>query len=244
MYKYWKNTIKKFIRKRKGDKSLTELAIKYHCDKWGAHYYTPHYDHHFNLFKQKEINLIELGIGGYSDPNHGGASLRMWKDYFQSGNIYGVDIYDKNKIEEKRIRTFQGSQTDEVFLKKIVMEIGNPEIIIDDGSHINSDIITSFQILFPLLKIGGIYVIEDVQTSYWPSYGGDSTNLQNKSTAVNFFKSLIDSLNYQEIIKDSCQPSYFDRHIISIHFYHNIIFIYKGENDEPSNMVKDNKFIT
>ena len=117
------------------------------------------------------------------------------------------------------------------------------DIIIDDGSHLNEHIIESFKILFPKLKDGGVYAIEDIQTSYWENFGGDSKNLNNPTTAMNFVKSLTDCLNHQEIPDENYQESYFDKKIVSIHFYHNLVFIHKGNNIEESNMVKNHKRI-
>jgi hypothetical protein len=126
----------------------------------------------------------------------------------------------------------------------MMKESGRFDIIIDDGSHVNGHVIDTFKFLFPRLKDGGIYVIEDTQTSYWEDYGGDSKNLDNPKTIMNFFKKLTDSLNNQEFIIQDYIQSYYDKKIISIHFYHNIIFIYKGNNNEPSNMVRNNQRIT
>ena len=85
-----------------------------------------------------------------------------------------------------------------------------------------------------------MYVVEDIQTSYWRKDGGDSFNLNSKKTAMNYFKSLTDGLNYEEIDNPYYKVSYFDRHIVSIHFYHNMVFIHKGSNNEGSNIVKNN----
>jgi len=121
-------------------------------------------------------------------------------------------------------------------------DIGEIDLIIDDGSHLNEHVITTFELLFPKLKNGGIYVIEDTQTSYWESYGGDSTNLNKEGTIYHFFKNLIDGLNHQELIIKGYKKNYYDSHIVSMHFYHNMIFIYKGINDEISNKVRNNQF--
>jgi len=127
------------------------------------------------------------------------------------------------------------------FLQRVCNEAGLFDLIIDDGSHINEHVIKSFEFLFPKLKIGGIYVIEDTQTSYWEDYGGTSNDFNKEGTIYHYFKTLIDCLNHEEFIKENYQKSYFDKHIISIHFYHNMIFIYKGKNNEPSNYLKNNK---
>lgn len=220
---------------------MTKLAIKHGTDKWGSHFYTPHYDLHFSKFRGKSIKLLEIGVGGFEDSSAGGESLRMWKEYFPEGEIYSIDIVDKKALQEERIKVYQGSQVDEAFLQKITEEIGELDLIIDDGSHINSHIITTFRILFPILKKGGIYAIEDLHTSYWRGYGGDSFNLNKKDTAINFIKGLVDGLNYEEIDNPYYKPSYFDQNITSIHFYHNLAFIYKGDNQEGSNYLVNNR---
>ncbi|WP_276367529.1 class I SAM-dependent methyltransferase [Chryseolinea sp. H1M3-3] len=220
---------------------LTRLAQIYKTDKWGGHSYTPHYKTHLKKFRFKKVNLLEIGVGGYDDTQAGGESLRMWKRYFPLGKIYSIDIYNKSSLEEKRIKIFQGSQVDDAFITDVLKQVSEWDIIIDDGSHINSHVIHSFKRFFPALKDGGVYVIEDVQTSYWMDYGGDSTNLQNPNTIMTFFKSLTDGLNHTEFIKPGYEPSYFDMNITSIHFYHNLIFICKGRNMEESNLIKNNQ---
>ncbi len=221
--------------------NLDKLGKIYGTDKFGEHFYTQHYKHHFRKYKFKRIKLLEIGVGGYKDPYAGGNSLRMWKRYFPLGKIFSLDIENKSPLNESRIKIFKGSQVDEPFLNAILQKTRNFDLIIDDGSHINEHVITTFNILFPKLNDGGIYVIEDTQTSYWEGYGGDSSDLQNPNTMMNYFKNLTDSLNNKEFLIHGYQQSYFDKKIISIHFYHNMIFIYKGNNDEESNIVTNNQ---
>lgn len=238
-----KRLIRNFINDFKAlgnGKNLNKLGKIYKTDKIGGHFYTQHYQLHFKKFKYKKINLLEIGVGGYKNPFSGGNSLRMWKKYFPFGNIFSIDIYDKSPIQERKIKIFKGSQVDDFFLNSVLKETGDLDLIIDDGSHINEHVIQTFKLLFPKLKKGGIYVIEDTQTSYWKSYGGDSMNLNNPNTMMNFFKSLTDGLNHKEIINPAFQENYYDKNIVSIHFYHNLIFIYKGDNNEESNSVVNN----
>ena len=222
-------------------KNLDKLGKIYGTDKKGSHFYTPHYMTHLERFRYRKINLLELGVGGYKNPHSGGKSLRMWKKYFPFGNIFSIDIYDKSSLQEDRITIFKGSQVDKIFLNKVIEKIGEIDIIIDDGSHINEHVIEAFNILFPILQDGGIYVIEDTQTSYWDEFGGDSKNLKNPKTIMNYFKSLTDALNNQEFLIPNYKQNYFDKKIVSMHFYHNLIFIYKGNNDEKSNLVVNNQ---
>lgn len=236
--------------------SLIELAIKHGTDKHGhhtpapspngtlqgGHMYARHYEHHFRHFRHLDnITILEIGVGGYEDPHMGGESLRMWKEYFPKAKIVSLDFYDKTPLQEDRIRIYQGSQDDPELLQRIYQECGGFDIIIDDGSHCNKHVIASFNILFPLLKLGGIYAIEDLQTSYWSqTFGGSSLELNSLSTSMGFLKSLVDGLNHAEFDLLNYQPTYFDKHITSIHFYHNLAFVYKGENDEGSNVIGEN----
>ena len=229
-----KNTYRS-IKDKFDANDLTSIAKVHGSDKWGSHYYTPHYDRHFSPLRRKKLKVLEIGVGGYEAPYEGGQSLRMWKRYFPKSEIYSIDIYDKSAHEERRIKIFQGSQNDPEFLQHVVEEMGGVDIIIDDGSHINEHVITSFKTLFPLLAEGGVYAVEDTQTSYWPGFGGDSYDLNNSSTMMNYFKTLPDSLNHQEIANKNYTPSYLDQHIVSAHFYHNLVFIHKDVNNEGSN---------
>jgi hypothetical protein len=214
--------------------NLNKLALIHGTDKNGNHFYTQHYQKHLRKFKFRPIKLLEIGVGGNKNPYLGGHSLRMWKKYFPFAKIYSIDIAEKSFLQEHRIKIFKGSQIDEHFLNDVVNQIGDIDIIIDDGSHMNEHVIKSFQFLFPKLKDGGIYIIEDLQTSYWEHFGGDSHDLSNHKTSMNFLKSLVDSLNYKEFADSEYIPNYYDQNIVSIHFYHNIVFIYKNKNNEKS----------
>lgn len=211
---------------------LSYLARLYRTDKWGSHWYTRHYQRYFEELKKKRLNILEVGVGGYQNVNCGAESLRMWKAYFRKSRIVGIDLYDKIGLSESRIDIRQCDQTDRDALIALDKEYGGFDIIIDDGSHLNEHVIATFQILFPLLRNNGIYVVEDTQTSYWPSWGG---GIGNPLTSMAFLKSLVDGLNHIEYPIADYQPNYFDQHIVEIAFFHNLVIIRKGQNDEQSN---------
>lgn len=213
---------------------LPSLALAMGTDKEGVHYYTNHYAFHFSPLRHRRLKILEIGV-------ERGASLNTWKAYFPNSMIYGIDILDKSFYNTRRIKTFQGSQADPEFLRHVIQTIGAPDIIIDDGSHINKHVIQSFQTLFPLLAPNGIYVIEDLQTSYWSlgstddctDWGGSMD--PSAPTSMNFLKSLIDGINYEEFPPGTnYTPTDFDKHIVGIHFYHSLAMIYKGFNNEGS----------
>jgi len=210
--------------------NLTQLAVIQGTDKWNHHWYTQHYQTHFNHLRKKKLNILEIGVGGYQNPLAGGSSLRMWKYFFPNSTIYGLDINDKNALQERRIKIFQGDQSKENCLREIFNKIGSLDIVIDDGSHVNEHVIISFKTLFPLINAGGIYAVEDTEHSYSASFGGDNENLNNPATMMNFFKSLTDGLNHEDLkfFKPGYEPSYFDKNVLSIHFYHNLIIVHKG----------------
>lgn len=222
-------------------RNLPKLAMIYGSDKWGAHRYATQYARHFSHLRLKRITLLEIGIGGYKDPKAGGHSLRMWRRYFPNAQIVGLDCYDKSLHAEKRIRIYRGDQSDEELLRQIVAEVGRPDIVIDDGSHINRHVTQSFEVLFPLLADNGLYVVEDTQTAYWPGWGGSSDDLLHAQTSMCMLKGLVDGLNHEEFIKPSYTPSYCDQHVTAVHFYHNLVFVQKGRNNEGSNYVIDNR---
>jgi demethylmacrocin O-methyltransferase len=220
--------------------SLTELAEEFGSDKWGVHRYTPRYERHFAHLRDREMLVLELGIGGYAREHQGGASLRMWKWFFPRAQVVGLDIEDKSFVDEERITSFQGSQTDRGLLRRIAKRFGAPTIVIDDGSHRPPHVRKSFRILFPMLADGGLYVIEDIQTSYWPQWKG-SLDLDDPSTSMAMVKRLLDGLNHEEFLDEVYEPSYTDLHVVAVHCYHNLVIIEKGDNREGSNKRIANK---
>ncbi|GAA2609160.1 class I SAM-dependent methyltransferase [Dactylosporangium fulvum] len=212
---------------------LTDLAVRFGSDKWGGHWYTRHYERHFAPLREERVRVLEIGIGGYQAPDLGGGSLRMWKHYFRRGLVVGLDVFDKSGIREPRITTVQGRQEDAVFMAEVARRQGPFDIVIDDGSHLSSDVIASFRTLFPLLNPGGLYVVEDLSTSYWPGWGGDSEDRDNTRTSMGYFKSLADGLNHQELYPPANGAvSDVERAVVGMHIYHNIVFLEKGDNAE------------
>jgi hypothetical protein len=220
---------------------LVDLAVRHGTDKWGGHGYARHYDTHFARLRQAPVRLLEIGIGGDEDPHAGGASLRMWRDYFPQGRIHGVDVWDKRPHDGERITTHKGSQDDRAFLEALCREHGPFDVIVDDGSHHNRHVLASFDILYPHLKPGGLYAIEDAQTAYWRPFGGSSVNVASRRTSIGFAKSLVESLNWRELDRPGHRPSLYDQTVVGLHFYHNLIIVDKDSNDEPSNLVVDNR---
>lgn len=211
--------------------TLTELGRKFKTDKVSSHRYTEHYERHLQHLRNTPFTLLEIGIGGYSRERQGGASLRMWKAFFGRAQIVGLDIEDKSFVDEERIQTVMGSQVDEAVLSRIVDGRTDLDVIIDDGSHRPSHVRTTFRLLFPHVRDGGFYIIEDTQTSYWPERGG-SVDRNDPKTSMALVKDLIDGLNYEEFVDEDYDPTYTDLNVLAVYCYHNLVFIQKGRNAE------------
>lgn len=200
--------------------TLDDIALRHGADKASNHHgYCEVYSRYFEHLRQEPIVLLELGFGGYHYPDRGGAGAKMWAEYFPNATIVTTDIHAKNTIGHNRIFFYQGDQTDGRFFLEVVGRMGRPHIVIDDASHACEPTIKSFEILFPLLQPGGIYVYEDTHCSHWPDHGyGGGTH---EGTSLNYFKRLTDHLNAQH---NGMQPR---PDIQAIHFWKQQVFILK-----------------
>jgi len=216
---------------------LTALATHFGTDKWGSHRYAQHYQRHLEHLRNRPINLLEIGVGGYANPAKGGESLRMWKQFFPQGEIFGLDLHDKSQLQEPRVHIFRGDQSDPGSLRRAAEQIGRIDVIIDDGSHLSPHVITTFETLFPLLDAHGIYIIEDLQTSYWPEWSG-SEDRGAPDTSMALLKRLVDGLNHEEFVEEGYEPTYTDQHVVAAHFYHNVAILQKGFNAEGTRKQK------
>jgi hypothetical protein len=173
--------------------NLDLLGVLWGTDKpVGHHAYTPHDARHLRARRRRVRCVLEIGIGERGDPSGGGNSLRMWRSYFPKATIYGIDLYEKH-IDEPRIVALQADQSDAESLLDAVRACPPFDLIVDDGSHVASHVVTTFETLFPRLRRGGLYVIEDLETAYWPEYEGGPPGTAGTSVAL--VKSLLDDLN-------------------------------------------------
>jgi hypothetical protein len=124
-------------------------------DKW-LHYF-PVYERHFSDWRNKTLVFWEIGV-------QSGGSLQMWQRFFGPyAIIIGIDIDPEcAKHSEENIIVRIGNQSDKAFLQSVVDDFGPPDIILDDGSHIMSDILETFMYMYPLLSKNGLYMVEIV----------------------------------------------------------------------------------
>lgn len=189
------------------------------CHKWV--HYLPVYDRFFAAYKNRPINILEIGV------SHGGA-LEIYSEYFHpKSTIVGVDIEPLCKqVEGGNIKIFTGSQSDRAFMESLPYEF---DIIIDDGSHMQSDVRETFNIMFPKLKEGGIYFVEDLHTAYWKDYGG---GLRQMGTFIEDTKWMIDDINGHHV-RAPGYPNKYTNEIKGMYITKSIVIIEKGKVKPP-----------
>lgn len=166
----------------------TALGVLYGGTDKVKHGYMPVYANHLGGRRFERNLVFEIGVGGYGDRRPGG-SLAIWRDYFVRSRVVGIDLHDKDVHLGHRVSFQQADQSSEADLRSVVDRHGPPDIVIDDGSHIGEHVLASFRFLFPLLRPGGIYVIEDLSTSYDPERGGGDP--PPEATAVGLLQGLV-----------------------------------------------------
>lgn len=153
--------------------------------KW--HHYLPIYDRYFGRFRGTPVRFLEIGVKK-------GGSLQMWRRYLgDEAQIFGIDIDpDCAQYDGQAGQVRIGSQTDEAFLESVAQEMGGIDIVLDDGSHKMRHVRKSLAALYPHLTMGGVYMIEDMHTAYFPGFGG---GLDDKMNFFNAVRNLIDDMH-------------------------------------------------
>lgn len=201
--------------------NLSQMANVYGTDKHELHGYTAIYTLYFDALRKSSFDMLEIGIGGGSNNESGGGSLRMWKKYFPKAQIVGIDIYDKSFFDEKRIKTLVGNQSDSIFLDALTREY-NFEVIIDDGSHMSFDVVSSFLSLYPKMSSKGLYIIEDIHACSF-----DTDKKYQGLSSIEFFRSLIDFIPSSTPKASFLNEKWLIDPINFIHFYPKMIIIQK-----------------
>jgi hypothetical protein len=205
-----------------------------------VHLYGWTYQELFRALKYRRVKLLEIGVGGDSD-DVGGRSLLAWQAFFPFATIVGVDYLPREEVASWHTRFRRADQGSAEDLAALCAEEGPFDIIIDDGSHLNRHQLFTFRHLFEALKDGGLYVIEDVHTSYWPDTlevggvrwdGADIDAAEFSQTCMGYFLELAKHLNHAEFVRPS-EPNAAWR-ISRISFEHNLIIVRKGANDGAS----------
>ncbi len=232
--------------------SLAEISVKHQALK--PPYYLSVYESYLAPLTASTTALLELGV------NRGG-SLELWAEYFPRATVVGIDIKDIVEIDQdwkpiykngrpvlktfssSRIVSKMGSQADEAFLTGLSSDYAPRgwDIIIDDCSHVGSLSLQSFLTLFPLLKIGGLYIVEDWGVGYKPDFAeGEAFDTKlhlteqdgkfpsHASGLAGFIKQLVDEVGMDDInaLSKTGRPAVVDW----MHVYKGAVIIKKRRN--------------
>ncbi|EFN52338.1 hypothetical protein CHLNCDRAFT_139158 [Chlorella variabilis] len=173
-----------------------------------------HATHHYEYIYQKylghlnprtPLRLLEIGLGyGMPPPHVAGSSLQLWRAYFPNAAISFIELHEgtaeefREEIEETGGNIFVGSQSDPDVMAQVrllALATGGFDVIIDDGGHIPADQRRSFEGLWPAVRPGGVYFVEDLLTSYWEEWA----KTPKEDSIMAFVKQAIDAMNCHSV---------------------------------------------
>ncbi len=164
---------------------LDSIGLKHGTDKASSHHdYLAFYEQFFAPMRHGRVNILEVGVLN-------GASLATWEEYFPNGSIVGADIDATTKrFQRGRVSIEILDQANIEEVTQAAIRRGPFDIVIEDGSHLWEHQITSLKTLFPFVRDGGIYIVEDLQKNY----GGMQAGYRGVSstTCVEYLKRLVD----------------------------------------------------
>ena len=221
------------------NKSYREVFLEHKdhaSDKWEN--YLDIYQFHLTPYVGKNISIMEIGV-------QNGGHLQILSKFLDNAKIYGIDVNeDVRKLTlGKDIVTFCFDATKKELVDSNLKDLSF-DVIIDDASHISSDVIQSFELLFQRVNPNGLYIIEDLRTSYGKQFNG---GYKISHSQIEYLKNLIDLLNTYHIKKDNDfnsndidfynQLSSKDKELLawinSITFYDNVAVIHKLKSPRP-----------
>jgi hypothetical protein len=189
-------------------------------------HYLDIYERHFARYRGTPVRFLEIGVSK-------GGSLEMWRTYFgPEATIYGIDVDPAcTAFATAGSQVRIGSQDDPAFLERVVGEMGAPDVVLDDGSHIGRHQKASFRALFPHVANGGLYLIEDLHTAYWAEYEG---GWRRKGSGIELVKNLIDDQHAWYHRRRERLAAKED--ISAIHVYDSIVAIEKRRRGPPGHV--------
>lgn len=204
---------------RSGDRMLLKME-----------HYLEIYDELLSDWQGRDVSFLEIGV-------YKGGSLPMWQGFLGAGSrlvFLDIDPACRDLALPGTVVEI-GDQADPVFLERIARDHGPFDLIVDDGGHKMHQQITSFRHLWPRLRDRGLYIVEDVHTSYWPGFGG---GFRNPESFIEFTKDLIDRMHSWYTEDDAGFPLHpLAREIGAIRYYDSLVVIEKRIREPPVSIV-------
>ena len=199
---------------------LTALANECGSDKGdkvhGAHCYTRTYDALLSARRNEHLRILEVGLLHPFDtseaPNRA-PSLEMWRKYFSNASLFGFDIGDFTNVRVPNCQILQGDASKREDLSRVGEIAGPFDVIIDDASHASPHQQITFATLFPFLKSGGIFFIEDL---HWQPAKLEMSDVPTTRAVLREFHS---TGRISTPILSETERAYLASHIAGIDFY-------------------------
>jgi hypothetical protein len=199
-------------------RSFREIGLDV-TDKINHHRYDRFYPMFLEKFRDQDFNMLEIGVWEFG-------SFKLWREYFPQVKMWGVDI-DFKTSSDSRLTLIIGDQSTKAGIEEISKNVPKCKVIIDDGSHIPEHQINTFHHLWKNnLESGGVYIIEDIECTYWREdatcYGYPTGNLN----IIDHFRGMLDAPNQE-------MTGYKNRlGIETITFAHNSIILTKSLDED------------
>ena len=179
-----------------------------------------------NIYRNKQITFVEIGV-------QNGGSANMWRRYLgDKAKIIGVDVDPACKnLETEGFEIWIGDQADPNFWNEFLKSHPSVDVVLDDGGHTMVQQINTFNALFPALKDGGVYLVEDTHTSYFPHHGG---GLRRQGTFHEYVKTLIDDMHgWYHLPLSKMDSNYMMNNLNCISIYESIVVMEKRRKNPP-----------
>ena len=158
-------------------------ATKYLSIKHSSYFHV--YEELFGKYVGTSFTFVEVGVLN-------GGSLFMWRSFFgPKARIIGVDLNPAaKKWEADGFEIHIGSQSDPVFWDAFYRQIGQIDVLLDDGGHTNKQQVITVQKAVNFVRDGGTVVVEDTHSSYFEEFGNPG-----KYSFISFGKRMVDHIH-------------------------------------------------
>jgi hypothetical protein len=192
-------------------------------EKWL--HYLPIYDHHLARYRGTGVRLLQIGT-------QDGAALKLWRQYLgPTAHLVGMDPVAEGQTLDSDDGTIRlGSPAEPGAMARVIEEMGGVDVVIDDGTHLQSEILAALSEGFPRLDGKGIYMVEDTHTSYWDNWEG---GYGKPTTFMETVKVLMDDMHHWYHTFGE-QVSATAGHLVGMHIYDSVVVLDKGSMPRPS----------
>ena len=207
------NFLFEYFNSDKGELYINQYAqpAKRKNEKIEAHGYAKKYENLFKSIKSKNLKILEIGSF------YGNASAAL-SFYFKNSLIFSADINpDMYRYKGSRLKNFFVDSSSRDSIKTNILEKNFEfDIIIEDASHRLKDQIISLFMLFPKVKKGGIFVVEEVD---FPEKREDMRVDQVMPDLKTILKKVQSKEDFESIYITNEEKSYFLKNVESIEFF-------------------------